>query len=131
MSLTFYCGASIGHLLMGLLSAMIILKNNVLASFFVCNGVHLAVELLERNRNPFTHEEVENTLNHVGDVIFFFIGWVLGRMIEWEPEQYTKFVLTFIFVTVLMKEIAREATPKLFKAKSGLCCVLGGCWKED
>ena len=100
------------HFLIGFLSYLVLSKFNIstVSNFLISNGIHLFIELLEHNTSP-TGRVLETTQNHIGDIVFFFLGWCMSVYFNIKVSSH---LYPFIFIIVLVtmtKEILREIFP--------------------
>ena len=67
------------HLLFGFLAYFMLLPppSNPIASFIICNGLHIALEMMERTHNQYGFI-IESFGNHVADILIFAYGWMLA-----------------------------------------------------
>lgn len=79
-------------------------------NFWINNGVHFVMELLEKNHKPDgTVLETQN--NHVGDIVGFFGGWLLAKKLPYRPGNAMAFVFGVIVTLGITEEIQREIRP--------------------
>ena len=101
---------TLGHLLGGVFSSIVIFPNNPIISFILSNLIHLLSELNEVYIDPITKKELGNFKNHIGDIIAFFIGWILGYCLIQKykiPKKYV-IILSIILFIGFLYEFVRE-----------------------
>jgi len=114
MGIRVFDGWSILHFISGFLSTSALIPTHPYLSAVITNIIHLMVELIEKEKNPYTNEILESTINHITDVIFFFIGSVLAILyghklfINNQPSRYFVLILMFFCFS---QETLRELFP--------------------
>ena len=105
---------SILHFICGFLSTSALIPKNPYLSAIITNIIHLFVELIEKDKIPSTNELIESNVNHITDVIFFFIGSVLavkyGHKLFINNQTLRYSVLVILFLSFL-QETLREVFP--------------------
>jgi hypothetical protein len=108
---------SILHLLWGSITFTLINSINIplYFNFILTNGLHLLIEILEHNKSP-TGKILENTTNHISDILFFLIGWLLAFKFNFNKfyknfPLYIKIILWVILILQFLEEIMRELFP--------------------
>ena len=97
------------HFISGIIAGIVIFPGHKKLSFFISNGAHLLMELSENGSHP-NGEVLESNLNHLGDIIGFFFGWLLGAQIS--PKSRWIHWLGYLFIIIaLSKELGREYFP--------------------
>jgi len=98
---------STGHFMMGILSGYLFRMSgyNKLTNFLITNGFHLFIEMIEKPE--YNGIILESLINHVTDIILFFVGWVISFNI---PDANVPF-LWIILIGVAIKEVYRELFP--------------------
>lgn len=110
----FFDISSFYHFGMGTISYLLLTKINIplVYNFLLSNGFHLFIELIENNKKP-NGEILETSINHIGDILLFLIGWILGYLIQ--IQKYTHdVVVPFLWVLLILTafaEICREIYP--------------------
>lgn len=102
---------TIVHLLLGFICRLSIFQNNIVVNFWISNGIHLIIEFCEQTVNPDTGEILENDLNHIGDILFFLIGWLCGDVIfsHINPlPNWLLWIFRIIIIVTLINDIGRE-----------------------
>ena len=77
-------------------------------SAIITNIIHLFVELIEKDRISYTNELLESHINHIADIIFFFISSILA--VKYGHKLFIKLrysVLVIIFLA-FSQETLRE-----------------------
>jgi hypothetical protein len=114
MGTDIFDGWSILHFIFGFLSTSALIPTNPYLSAIITNIIHLFVELIEKDKIPYTNELVESNINHTTDVIFFFIGSILavkyGNKFFIKNQTLRYFVLVIMFLAFL-QETLRELFP--------------------
>lgn len=84
----------------------------VVLNFTIANGVHYMIEKTEKSVAP-NGRVLETMENHIGDIIAFFIGWMIAYMVRMDRYITSKsvYVLWFIFIFFTMLETLREIYP--------------------
>ena len=114
MGKPFFDISSFYHFGMGTISYVLLTKINIplVYNFLLSNGFHLFIELIENNKKP-NGEILETSINHIGDILLFLIGWILGYLIQ--IQKYTPdVVIPFLWVLLILTafaEICREIYP--------------------
>jgi len=108
---------SLRHLLWGSITFTLINSINipVYLNFLLTNGAHLLIEILEQNKSP-TGKILENTTNHISDILFFLIGWLLAFKFNFNKfyknyPLYIKIILWVILILEFLNQIIRELFP--------------------
>ncbi len=114
MGISIFDGWSILHFLCGFFSASALIPANPYLGAIISNIIHLFVELVEKDKIPATNEMLESNINHITDVIFFFLGSILGILYGYKLFINNKtlryFVLVILFLAFL-QETLREVFP--------------------
>lgn len=123
MGKDFLDGKAIEHGIGGFISHFVILfdssrpsrarwftKKQVLG-FLVANGIHIGMELVERNHNQFG-DEIETDINHAGDIIAFAVGWLFAWSLHGQPSQKLRIVLATYLLFAFLGESFREVFPR-------------------
>lgn len=105
---------SLEHFFWGFLSQALINNLNISykINFIICNGIHLLLELNENNISP-TGKVLETTENHIGDIFFFLVGWIISYKIKFQ-NYIPKKILPFLWIFLIIKTFAefhRELFP--------------------
>lgn len=108
----FLDNSSRGHFLGGILSGILIYPKNYILSFIISLSLHLLIECSEINKN-LCNKVIESTKNHIGDICFFLIGWLLATTCHLYRlfNIYFIVILWFIFIYYNLKELLREYLP--------------------
>jgi hypothetical protein len=117
MGLKYYDLWSLGHFVMGIISYLILKKADfkTTENFVISNGLHLLVEFIERSQ--VNGKILESFSNHVGDVIFFLLGWIISMKVKSENGINGLFI-PYLFALVLftfLKEVFQELYPEYKK----------------
>ena len=105
---------TLGHLLGGVLSCGLMQYSNipVLVNFTIANGLHYMMEKTEKSVAP-NGRVLETMENHIGDILAFFIGWMIAYILRVDRYITSKSVyfLWFVLIFYTMLEILREIYP--------------------
>jgi len=105
---------TIGHFCGGVLSYTMLQYSNVLVTlnFIIANGIHYMIEKTERSVAP-NGQVLETYENHIGDIIAFLLGWIVGFALGLERYVNNKIapVLWIILIYNFSAEILREIYP--------------------
>ena len=114
MGVLLFDAYTLGHLLGGILSCSLMQYSNVpvLVNFTIANGVHYMMEKTEKSVAP-NGRVLETMENHIGDILAFFIGWIIAYILRVDRYITSKSVyfLWFVFIFFTMLEILREIYP--------------------
>ena len=114
MGLTYFDKWTLGHLFGGILSCSLIQYSNipVAINFAIANGIHYLSEKNEKSVAP-NGRVLESYENHIGDIILFFIGWMIAyyyRMDHYITSKTAPILwVVLLFFTAL--EFLREMYP--------------------
>ena len=114
MGVKMFDGDTKGHLLGGMLACSLFQYSDipVIYNFIVTNGIHLLIEMIEKNVAP-NGCILETHKNHIGDSIAFFVGWVLAYYFKFErficPNNII--ILWCILLGYTISETLREVFP--------------------
>ena len=110
MGLKFFDKWTIGHFIFGIIATMTIYPENPLFSLIIANIFHLIMELIEKNYDPKYGFKRESLSNHLGDILFFFIGTIIGLyFVKYTLKNKTlKLILFFILVVSFFHDIFIE-----------------------
>jgi len=103
-----------GHILGGMLACSLFQYSNipVVYNFILTNGIHIIIELIEKNATP-DGRILETKINHIGDSISFFVGWIIAYYFKFErficPNNVI--ILWCILLGYTITEIVREVFP--------------------
>ena len=105
---------TIGHFCGGVLSCILLQYSNVPVAynFILANGVHYMIERTEKSVAP-NGRVLETYKNHIGDIIAFFVGWVIGYALRLDRYVTSKIapVLWIVLIYNYSAEILREIYP--------------------
>ena len=106
---------TLGHFIFGFLSTSALLPSYPILSAIITNTLHLINELIEKSETP-DGKVLETDLNHIGDIIFFFFGSLLGIIygtkIFTEPKySYYRYAILFLSLLIYISEVGRELFP--------------------
>jgi hypothetical protein len=103
---------SLDHFMVGFISNGLLksIKMSSSTNFIAANGLHLFIELLEKNESP-TKKQLESNKNHVGDIICFLLGWLLSYHLNLNIPGILYPILWILLIYVTMHEIIREIFP--------------------
>jgi len=134
MGVGYVDGWSVGHFAFGALSQALIqttgISNNVF-NFIIANYIHLFIELFEKDVK--FGKLAESFPNHITDIIFFFLGWLLSYMTnsaQYIPSAFLP-ALWIILVLSCIKEILIEIyiediISKIYTIIVICICILAG-----
>ena len=105
---------TIGHFCGGVLSYTMFQYSNVppTLNFLVANGIHYMIEKTERSVAP-NGRVLETMENHIGDIIAFLLGWMIGYALRME-RYITNKIAPILWIVLLYNysaEILREIYP--------------------
>ena len=105
---------SLGHFLFGIITTSALIPSQPMISLIITNLVHLSMELIENNVNEKTGEVLETEVNHLSDILFFYIGSLIGFFYGY--PIFEKYFILRVFVLILsaltyLQEILREIYP--------------------
>jgi len=100
------------HFLSGVFITATLIPSNPCASLIVCNILHFISECIENNKDP-TGKVLETNINHFGDIIYFFMGSLVGyNLTEYFVENpCQRYIVLFICIIISVQEIGRELYP--------------------
>jgi len=114
MGVLLFDAYTLGHLLGGILSCSLMQYSNVpvLVNFTIANGLHYMIERTEKSVAP-NGRVLETMENHIGDILAFFIGWMIAYILRVDRYITSKSVyfLWFVLVGYILKETLREIYP--------------------
>jgi hypothetical protein len=114
MGITYVDKDTIGHFCGGVLSCILLQYSNVpLAyNFILTNGIHFMIERTENSVAP-NGRVLETYENHIGDIIAFFVGWVVAYVLRLDRYVNNKIapVLWIVLIYNYSAEILREIYP--------------------
>tara|TARA_B100000902_G_scaffold344754_1_gene350328 strand:- start:571 stop:1005 length:435 start_codon:yes stop_codon:yes gene_type:complete len=110
---------SIEHFLYGSLSFLLFKSINypIYLNFIITNGFHLFMELIIENNISPTGKILESNINHVSDIIFFLLGWLIAFYFNFYKffKKFPLIIKIILWIFLLMGgmwEIFREIYPK-------------------
>ena len=105
---------TIGHFCGGVLSYTMFQYSNVppTLNFLIANGIHYMIEKTERSVAP-NGRVLETMENHIGDIIAFLLGWMIGYALRMERYVTSKIapILWIVLLYNYSAEILREIYP--------------------
>jgi hypothetical protein len=105
---------SIGHVLGGMLAYTLLQYSNIpiLYNFGIANGLHYMIERMEKSVAP-NGRVLETYENHIGDIISFFVGWMVAYYCRIDRYVTTRnsFILWIVLIGYMSKEMLREIYP--------------------
>ena len=105
---------TIGHFCGGVLSCILLQYSNVPVAynFILANGVHYMIERTEKSVAP-NGRVLETYKNHIGDIIAFFVGWVIAYVLRLDRYVTSKIapILWVVLIYNYSAEILREIYP--------------------
>ncbi len=114
MGITYVDKDTFGHFCGGVLSCLLLQYSNVPVAynFILANGVHYLIERNEKSVAP-NGRVLETIENHIGDIIAFFIGWVIAYVLRLDRYVNNKIapVLWIVLIYNYSVEILREIYP--------------------
>jgi len=114
MGITYVDKDTIGHFCGGVLSCILLQYSNVpLAyNFILTNGIHFMIERTENSVAP-NGRVLETYENHIGDIIAFFVGWVVAYVLRLDRYVNNKIapVLWIVLIFFIALEFLREIYP--------------------
>ena len=114
MGLNYFDKWTLGHLFGGILSCSLIQYSNipVAINFTIANGIHYLIEKIEKSVAP-DGSVLETFENHIGDIISFFIGWMIAYYYRMDRYITSKIapILWFALLLSTALEILREIFP--------------------
>ena len=114
MGIKYADGDTVGHFCAGILSCSLIQYSNIPLgiNFGIANGIHYLMETNELSVAP-NGRVLEAMENHIGDIIAFFVGWMIAYILRMDRYITSKNVsgswIVLLFFTAL--EILREIYP--------------------
>jgi len=114
MGITYVDKDTFGHFCGGVLSCLLLQYSNVPVAhnFILANGVHYMIERTEKSVAP-NGRVLETIENHIGDIIAFFVGWMIAYVLRLDRYVNNKIApvlwIVLIFFTAL--EFLREIYP--------------------
>lgn len=113
MSINFVDNYTFGHFMFGIISSASVYPKNPLISLMLSNTAHFIMELSEQKVNKKNENILDTTKNKIGDLIFFFLGSIIG----YKLYKYTlsnsklRWVLFSISLAGVIHGIGREVFP--------------------
>jgi hypothetical protein len=105
---------TIGHFCGGVLSSVLLQYSHVPVAynFILANGIHYLIERNEKSVAP-NGRVLETYENHIGDIIAFFVGWMIGYFLRLDRYVTSKIapVLWIVLIYNYSAEILREIYP--------------------
>ena len=105
---------TIGHFCGGVLSSVLLQYSHVpvVYNFILANGIHYLIERNEKSVAP-NGRVLETYENHIGDIIAFFVGWVVAYVLRLDRYVNNKIapVLWIVLIYNYSAEILREIYP--------------------
>ena len=105
---------TIGHFCGGVLSSVLLQYSHVPVAynFILANGIHYLIERNEKSVAP-NGRVLETYENHIGDIIAFFVGWVIAYVLRLDRYVTSKIapVLWIVLIYNYSAEILREIYP--------------------
>ena len=104
----------IGHFCGGVLSYVLLQYSHVPVAynFILANGIHYLIERNEKSVAP-NGRVLETYENHIGDIIAFFVGWMIAYVLRLDRYVTSKIApilwVVLLFFTAL--EFLREIYP--------------------
>jgi hypothetical protein len=105
---------TIGHFCGGVLSYVLLQYSHVPVAynFILANGIHYLIERNEKSVAP-NGRVLETYENHIGDIIAFFVGWMIAYVLRLDRYVTSKIApilwVVLLFFTAL--EFLREIYP--------------------
>lgn len=126
MGIKYVDAHTIGHFCGGVLSYTMIQNSNVPLgyNFIIANGIHYMIEKTERSIAP-NGRVLETTENHIGDIIAFLLGWIIGYALR--MERYVTRKIAPVLWIVLLFFTALEFLREIYPYQS----IIGGAYTKD
>jgi hypothetical protein len=115
MGKNFFDTWSIFHFICGFLSTSTLIPSQPYLSAVITNILHFFMEIIEKNKNPYTNEILETNINHLGDIIFFFIGSILAILYGHKlfiKQTFARYFFLIIMILIFLQEMFREIFPR-------------------
>jgi len=105
---------TIGHFVCGIIITATLIPSDPTLSLIVSNIFHLLLELAEQDINPKNGEILESGVNHMTDILAFFVGSVIGfYFTDYMLDHPTlRYILLFIGLLIGVQEFGRELFPE-------------------
>jgi hypothetical protein len=107
-------GYTVGHFAGGILTCSLLKYSNIPVgiNFVIANGIHYLMEKNERSVAP-NGRVLETMENHIGDIIVFFVGWMIAYILRMDRYITSKNVsgLWIVLLFFTAWEILREIYP--------------------
>lgn len=114
MGVLLFDAYTFGHGIGGVLSCSLMQYSNVpvLVNFGIANGLHYMIERTEKSVAP-NGRVLETMENHIGDILSFFIGWMIAYILRVDRYITSKsvYVLWFVLIFFTMLETLRDIYP--------------------
>jgi hypothetical protein len=114
MGITYVDKDTFGHWGGGVLSYSRLQNSKIpiLVNFTLANGIHYLIERNEKSVAP-NGRVLETIENHIGDIIAFFVGWVIAYVLRLDRYVNNKIapVLWIVLIYNYSAEILREIYP--------------------
>jgi hypothetical protein len=126
MGIKYFDKDTIGHFCGGVLSYTIFQYSNVPATlnFVIANGIHYMIEKTERSVAP-NGRVLETYENHIGDIIAFLLGWIVGFALR--SERYVNHKIASVLWIVLIYNYSAEILREMFPYER----LLDGAYMKD
>jgi hypothetical protein len=126
MGIKYFDKDTIGHFCGGVLSYTILQYSNVPATlnFVIANGIHYMIERTERSVAP-NGRVLETYENHLGDIIAFLLGWIVGFALR--SERYVNHKIASVLWIVLIYNYSAEILREMFPYER----LLDGAYMKD
>ena len=105
---------TVGHFFFGVLTTSALIPSNPLLSLIITNVIHLLMELNENNIDETNGNILETKENHIGDIIFFFLGSLIGFVYGYhmfEKNYILRITVLLLSALTLLQEVLREIYP--------------------
>jgi len=115
-----------GHLGGGILSYSLLQNSKlpILVNFVIANGIHYLNERNEKSVAP-NGRVLETIENHIGDIIAFFVGWVIAYGLR--LDRYVNHKIAPVLWIVLLFFTALEFLREIYPYER----LLGGAYTID
>jgi len=105
---------TVGHFFFGVLTTSALIPSKPLLSLIITNLIHSFMEYNENNINEINGDILQTTENHLGDIIFFFLGSLIGffygyRMFK--NNYILRIIVLYLSALTLFQEVFREIYP--------------------
>ena len=116
MGLEFFDFWTVIHFMWGIIFTSVLSPSRPILSAVIANVVHLLMELVENNHDG-KKNLLESDVNHIGDIIAFLLGSILGsiygtKYFSQPGTEIARYVLLSICIIAFIQEVGRELFPE-------------------